>query len=715
MVAKKHHEQLDRIKNNVKNAHDYFRKNVKRYHDLRKFVFDTSISKDDENVLEITKKPKIECNIIEAFISKLRGEFSKQEPSITVSQVDDAPINPKIIDTVEGHFRSILFNANNDSFEYDVYTDLLSGGFSVIKVWTEYESSMGFKQVIRLGRPHDVTTVGFDPLARKPHKGDGNFCYEYFPKRRDEFEQENPGIDISKLTFVRDTKDDAFNWTYTNDKDEILIICDYYEKKKKKAKLVQLSTGQAMLKDDYIEFLAQWDEAVQRGLTVKQAPAAVNERWTTITTVCRYRLIADQIIEYIETDYDLLPLIFVDGNSVLLKNNDRGTAEQMTRPYAWHVQGTQRLKNFAMQSLAAELENMVQHKWIVDEETIPPEYIEAYKNPQIPSNLVFKGRTVVNNQVIPLAPPQPVPRVPIPPEIMNTFAMTDQSTQMVLGSFDAQLGINNNQLSGVAIVEGATQSNAAAMPYIVGFLKGLNQAAQLIVNLIPKYNKTQGTLPVRDSKGKSSFMQVNSPDGIKLQYAANTLHVRVEAGVNFAVQKSKALQQIIALMQASPLFAQFINTMGLEVLIKNLEIYNVDELEELAQKFMQQMQKQQATQQQQPNPQMLKQQLDQQKFAYEQQQDQLNNQLKQAEIANTAQANENDKLKILLDAQQAGNNTVVQQAKANTEAYSKSVELALQAKGQSHTHAKEAIELAHMVTNTPTQNNQPTTGSINNG
>ena len=76
---------------------------------------------------------------------------------------------------------------------------------------------------------------------------------------------------------------------------------------------------------------------------------------------------------------------------------------------------------------------------------------------------------------IPLPPPQEVGRVGAPPEIIQTFTSADATMQSILGSYDASLGINNNQLSGVAIVEGATQSNAAAMPYVVSFLQSLNQ------------------------------------------------------------------------------------------------------------------------------------------------------------------------------------------------------------------------------------------------
>lgn len=689
-VAQKYQKELPRIKANVEAADSYFKPNVKRYHEFRKFVFDTAITGDDEEVLRALGKPAIECNTLEAYISRLRGEFSKQEPTITVRPAYGAPVNPQVIDIVQGYIRAILFDANNENFEYDIYTDILSGGFSVIKLWTEHENEMSFDQIIRIGRPYNITLTGFDPLAQKHHKGDGRFCYELFPKTVKEVEDDYPGVDLSDLTFIR--KDgDQFNWSYTNKDDKILYVCDYYEKKKKKVKIYKLANNKVVTQSQYEQLLANWT-------SIEQPPAIVQQRKTDIEYICRYRIVGNQVLEYIETDFKSLPLIFVDGNSVTLSDSD-SKSQQMTRPYVFHAKGVQRLKNFALQSLANELENMVQHKWIVADEAIPPIYKDAYIDQQIPNILVynaFKKDTTTPGE-IPLPAPQAVVRPPIPPEIMNTFEMVDQTMQVVLGSYDASLGINNNQLSGVALVEGATQSNAAAMPFVVGFLRGLNHAAQGIVDLIPKYLKTPRTIPIITAGGKHDFIPVNTPGSVKLDYEDNVLQVRVEPSVNFAVQKSRALQQIVALMQASPLFAQFMNTEGLEILINNLEIYDVDQLKLMAQQFMQQMKQQQ--QNQPPNPDVMKQQLEQQKFAASQQQNAIDNQLKQAEIANTAQANQNDRLKIILDAQTDNQQNVVQQAKANAETYAHAVDLALKGHDQQHRHVKEAIELGHQISN----------------
>ena len=65
----------------------------------------------------------------------------------------------------------------------------------------------------------------------------------------------------------------------------------------------------------------------------------------------------------------------------------------------------------------------------------------------------------------------------------------DETIQAILGSYNTSIGVNINEASSLALQEAATQSNASGMPYIVNFLASLTQAYNIILDLIPKYNK----------------------------------------------------------------------------------------------------------------------------------------------------------------------------------------------------------------------------------
>lgn len=681
-VAERYTKELKRIKENVEKAYIYFKPNIDRYNEFRKFVFDSALDSQDMALLKTLKKPQLEFNVLEAYISRLRGEFSKQEPSYLIMAGDEGEVDVNIINVVTGHLKHIIDEANKVGTEYQIYTDTLSGGFSVIKVWTEYAHEMSFNQIIKVSRVYDPVLTGFDPLARYAHKGDGNFCFELYPKLKDDFKREYPGIDVDKLSYVKAI--DGFNWSYKNEKDEILLIADYYEKKKKKVKIVKLADGKSMMSDEYKKFLEDW----QASGKIEVPPAIIEERMTEREKIVRYQVIEDRVLDYEETNFKFLPLVFIDGNSIIIRQPNDHSVQQMCRPYVYQAKGIQRLKNFAGQTLGNELENMVQHKFMAAKEGIPTEeeYMQAYRDVQQADILVYNAF----NELFPdkqLPAPSVIPRVNIPQEVTNTFIGTDNLTQNILGSFDMDIAkMNNSQVSGVALVEAATMNNSAAMPYIVGFLQGMNRVAEIIIDLIPKYFQTPRTLPIVLPDGKRDYVPINQPQGINLQYGENALNVKVEAGVNFSVQKSKALNQVIALMQASPLFAEFMNTEGLNILLDNIEIKGIEQIKEMANSWMQQMkqmrQQQMEQSQNQPNPAMMKLQIEQAKVAQKGQEF-------QGKLAVDMAKLKQDQVKVMADLHQSNESNIVQKLKADTERFAKMVDLELKRHDMRHRHVMD--------------------------
>lgn len=613
-ITKEASDQLKRIQKNISTSYLAFKKNSDRFHDFRRYVFETTISERQATLLRELGRPIIEANIQEAYISRLLGEFSKHEPSINLTPAEGVPIEEETLDTVEGYLRHITYEANKNSMSYEVYKDLLSGGFSVIKVWTDYASPMSLKQIIRTGRVFDPTLTGFDPMARNSHKADGNYCFELFPMLEEDFKREYPEADFN-FSYVRNVSE--FSWSYrsqTNQK--TTLVCDYYEKKKKRTQIVELFNGKVITVRDYKRLTKFWEEQQ----FIAQIPIVVKKRWTELETICRYKLTECEVLEYEETDYTYLPLIFVDGNSVQLADNASNCSYQMTRPYVYQARGIQDLKNFAMQSLGQHLQTISQQKYFVMEEAIPQQedFIDLLTKTQIPSVVVVRAYSE-NNPDKPI--PTPIREInmpPAPPEIMGTFQMADPTTQTILGSYASNLGQNDNDLSGKAVIESSTVGNSAAMPFVTGYLAGWTQLGTVIVDLIPKYILGKRRLPHVDKNGDFSYKDVNQEGMPMLDYEASAIQCHIEAGVNFQVQKNQAVEQIIALGNSNPALQQFFSDEdgGLPILAKNLTIYGADQLPEAIDRWAEKMkqQQEQAMQMQQQamqqDPRMLKAQVD---------------------------------------------------------------------------------------------------------
>ena len=684
-VAKRYQDNLARLKKTVRNAHDYFRDNYERYTEFRKFVFESSLTNDEITLLMTMNRPQLEFNVLEAYISRLLGEFSKQEPDIEVNAYDEEKADPITIKVVQQHLKHVFMDSDNEHLRYEIYKDLLSGGFSAAKVYTDYEHPMSMNQVIKFTRC-EPTLTGFDKLARFSHKGDGQFCFELFPKSKDEFIEEYPDIPINTLSFRRDVA--GFNWSYINDNSQIVLVADYYEKKRKEETIVQVRDGRVMTQREYRKLVDNWNDiTVPPGLVGKS-------RKTMIDKIVRYRFIENQVIEYEETDYSFLPLVFIDGNSLMIKTPRNGNIRQVTRPYVYHAKGAQRLKNYAGISLANEIENTVQHKFMVAKEALPKEeqFLEAYKDVQKEAVLVYNSVHEANPDLPINNPIREVQRVPAPPEIAQAFTGSDSLIQNVLGSYDASLGINNNQLSGIAIVEGASQSNATAMPYIVGCLQGFQRLAQIYVDLMPKYMVTPRTLPILDEEGRRQYVKINQEQGMPMDFDTNVLNVSVKAGASFQVQKSRTIMMVKEIMGMSPLFSQFMAEKGLNFILDNMDGKGIEELKMLTHEWVQQYQqeKAQAQQAQQQNPAAMKAQVDMAKLQQQQQKSQMDFQLDMARL-------QQDQQKVMADLHLGKESANVQLVKALTEKFSKEVDLELKHHDQKHRHMKEAIETHHKI------------------
>ena len=684
-VAKRYQDNLARIKKKVRNAHDYFRHNYDTYNEFRKFVFQSSLTDDEITLLMSMNRPQLEFNVLEAYISRLLGEFSKQEPDIQVNAFDEDKADPITIKVVEQHLKHVFMDSNNEHTRYEVYKDLLSGGFSVMKVYTDYEHPMSMEQSIKFTRC-EPTLCGFDKISRFSHKGDGNFCFELFPKDADEFKEEYPDVSTNTLSFRRDFA--GFNWSYLNDNSKIVVVGDYYEKKRKEETIVQVRDVGVMTMRKYRKMVDEWDD-----ITVP--PSIIgNPRKTMLDTICRYRVIENQVLEYEETDYSHLPLVFIDGHSLMIKTPRNGNIRQVTRPYVYHAKGAQRLKNYAGISLANEIENTVQHKFMVAKEALPKEeqFLDAYRDVQKESVLVYNSVHESNPDMPINNPIREVQRVPAPPEIAQAFTGTDSLIQNVLGSYDASLGINNNQLSGIAIVEAASQSNATAMPYIVGCLQGFQRVAQIYVDLMPKYFTTPRTIPILDEEGRRHFVKINQPDGMPMDFDTNALNVVLKAGASFQVQKSRTIMMVKEMMGMSPLFGQFIAEKGLNFVLDNMEGKGVEQLKSLTDEWLQQYQqeKQQAQKAQQQNPAAMKAQIDMAKLQHEQQKTQQQFQIDMAKL-------QQDERKVVADLHLGQQSANVQLVKAMTERFAKKIDLELKHKDMGHRHVKEVIETHHKV------------------
>jgi len=678
-LSKIHSDQLSRIKSNIEESYLFFEKNRQYFNKMRNFVFNTTITDDQRSALQTMEMPLLEFNVIESYISRLCGEFSKQIPGINVFADPTASIPPEnTIKFVQNHMRHIITNLRSN----EIYKDILSGGFSGLKVWTDYRNPKSFDQNIYCDRVFDPLLCGWDPAAQKSHKGDGAYCFELIPLREEQVRNKF-GSEIN-LKNCFNSGFGSFKWGFNSNRRNFVMICDFYEKKSRKTKLLELPNGMSLTEEEYAEYLSRFDKNFT---DIRQPMKPVNSRITDLPYVVRYRLIGDKILEYRETQFTSLPIIFVDGNSIQTRRGGDGSdIEQITRSYAHNAVGSQKLKNLAGQTIANHIETLTKHKMKISVDSIPPQYLEAYTNPQMPNNYLYQQYSEDGTRQY--NPPMEVVQTPLPPEIVSIFMNAEQTIQASLGSYDAALGINKNQLSGVAIVEGATQSNAAAMPFVISYLSSLQQAAEIILDQIPKIYITPRSMPIINSEDKNEHVTINDPNdpsSPKINFNSDDLKIEVKAGVNFEVQKNRALQMFIDLSQALPGMAQIINNpKGLSIVADNLSFKGADQIKQLAEEASKKMDAQKS-QPQPPPPALLKLNLEAQKI-------QSKSQNEQTALGIKKQDSDTKRMEMYAKTENARLKTILESQRDQTERLVHGINANLKTSEMTHKMRKEILD-----------------------
>jgi len=674
----KEQEKLKSIKENIENAYDTFSDNYKRWHRGKYFAMVSSLSPEEKTTLQRLKKPPLEFNISEPFVNRQLGEFYQSEPCFYVSSVEDEEkINPKILDVVSGNLRQIEFECRQRGVQQEVFKDQAFGGWGVMKVRTGYIHPKTFQQHIILER-REPTMCGFDPFAKEMTKGDGSFCFEIFVQSRKLFEEENPDVNLSDVSFSR-SRIEGFNWSYKNNKEEMISVVDYYEKRRERTKFVLLSTNQALTEDEYKLFIDTWN---QSGF-IEPPPVITDEKIDFLETIYRYRVIENQIIESVKTDYTGLPLVFFDGSSAIVKKQDEDVA-QFTRSMLHNTQDLQRLKNFAGQTLAYELENISQQKLNVPLEAIPTNaYKDLYTDVQKASVLVY-NQFLNGDPNVRLDRPEVMQRQAILPEVSNTFIVSDQMIQNILGSYDAAMGINGNDVSGSAIALGTSQSNMACKTYIINFMQGLNRIAELIVGLMPKIYLNKTSVKIRNSKGDAETIDLKKEE-IAFNFKPRQLKVNVEAGVNFEMQQKMALTALISIVKDLPNseISRFICDRGTLFLLNNLSIKDKDQLKseyEPWKKEQDEIARKQAQTQQmalQNDPSYIIAQNDRVRLQIEEEKNRARNQLDAAKIIIDKESVDTDRIKAISGIKESERKGVLAMQESETDDFAKSVDVAL--------------------------------------
>lgn len=510
-------------------------------------------------------RPLITINRSGQFIRQVSNPIRQNMPTIKVEP--DGDDQSDMAEIANGMFRRILYNSSASHVFANAVEHMVACGIGWWRIGTDYMSEDSFDQEIMIKRIFNPLTVYPDPSSLEPDRSDMEWCIVSETWPTESFKKKWPGKAASNIDAPNNgSAQQAISWGSADS----VRVAEYWRRIPVQKTMAQLTNGDVVDMDLLQKVAPQYAETIK--------PHIANSRSVTSSKV-QMTLVSGE--EQLDEPYDCpckwIPIVPVIGNEIPLEQGTyrHGLIRFQREP--------QQLHNYFMSLAAESLGQQPRSPYIVT-----AKMIQNYKT-------VWDNMNRVPTPYLPWTPdpeaagaaPQRIAPPPLPAGMIQMAQMLSDDMKATTGIYDAALGNQSNETSGVAINQRVQQGDQATFHYVDNLEHGLEHTGRIILDMMPKVYDNERTMRLKgEGASKEKTITINKPmmaiDGQTMvhndmnQMSFNS--VRVILGQNFASRKAQTSQTLVGLLQAMPQ----IGMVAGDIIAKNLDI---DEAEELAERL----------------------------------------------------------------------------------------------------------------------------------
>lgn len=477
----------------VKEAKDRFQHCAKWEHNARQYFLDDikfanadayngyQWPNDIRRNRDTEERPSLTINKVRQHNLQIINDCKKNKPGIKVyptgngATAESAAATNALMRHIE--YRSNATTAYGTMAEFQV-----QGGFSYIRVGTEYVDDKSFDQELKIYRVDDPLTVYLDPEAKEADKSDSRYAFVFDDVLKDEFDKLYP--EYSDEASAQNAIDDEEGWVRT----DYIRICEYYRKVQEPDTLwfYRGEEGQIL---EYESVLTEAPEIFER---IKADPRTLS-RPTVRAHVEYHFIIGTKVVDSKLWPGKYIPLALCVGEEVIIEGilDRKGHTRALIDP--------QRMYNY-WSSAAVEF-GALQGKtpWIA-----PAEAIEGYESYWNTANRVnhsvlpFNG---LNDAGEPIPPPQRVEPPVAAPVALTGMQVASAEFQMASGQYENSMGQQGNERSANAIAKRERQGDTATFHYIDNQAICMRHVAKIVLDAIPHIYDTARVLRIQGEDG----------------------------------------------------------------------------------------------------------------------------------------------------------------------------------------------------------------------
>ncbi|MGO9985246.1 MAG: portal protein [Rhodomicrobium sp.] len=504
---------------------------------------------------EAQNRPCLTINRLPQFVNQVANTVRVNPPAIKAIPAG-GEATAELAEVYSGLLRQIQYRSNATNVFANAVYYAVACGIGHFRIVTDYADEDGFDQEIRIKRIQHPLSVFWAPGSVEPSRSDAEYCLVSEIIGRKEFQKRFPGAAMSDFMAPSDLN--AESGLFWANRDGVRV-CEYWVKRPHERKIVRLAGGVTL-------DITEVDPAELRDLEI------VAERKVKSHKVEHYLLSGEEVLEGPNLWAGrYIPIFPVIGSETSLETKViRSGLIRFSRD-------SQQLYNF-WRSAAAEAIALAPRAPFV----ATPSMIAKFKGQWDTQNTVSRPYLLYEpDPEVPGGRPMREPPPDIPSALVNESAMAADEMKATTGIYDASLGAQSNEISGVAIRARESQGGVSALHYQDNLMATLNHLGTVLIDLIPKIYDSERTvrvmredethLPVRINV---PVMGVNGKPMLLNDLNQGTYDVRVKIGPSYATRRAEAADAMLQFIQAVP---QAASVAG-DLVARNMDWPGADEI-----------------------------------------------------------------------------------------------------------------------------------------
>ena len=503
------------------------------------------------------KRPCLVINRLPQFIRQITNDQRRNRPAIKVSPVDDKA-DIETAKVYQGLIRHIEYASNADTAYDTAFDSAARAGFGYFRIVTEYCDPFSFDQDIRVKRVPDRFSVYLDPSYQEPDGSDANWGFVFEDISKDEFKAQYPKAELTAMSEWTSVGDSFGDWV----KEDRVRIAEYFTKEWRETTIYRLADGSVVEKDDLVE-----------------GAIVIDERKTLVPSIKWFKTNGIEILEKTDWPGKWIPIIPVLGEELIIEG--KRTLAGVVR----YAKDPQRMYNYWKSSETETIALAPRAPWIGAEGQFEGHEAQwATANSRNHAFLQYKPKALGGQ---PLAPPQRNVFEPPVQAITQASMFAADDLKATTGIYDAAMGNQSNEKSGIAIQRRAAQSQTSNFHLVDNLSKSIRHAGRIICDLIPSIYDTERTARIIGEDGSEEVVKLNQEfehKGKPVTYQLNVgkYDVTVDTGPSFETKRQEAVASMSEMARAYPPLMQFAG----DIMVKNMDWPGAQEIAERIKKTL---------------------------------------------------------------------------------------------------------------------------------